>query len=316
MKAWMWARSAAMRSAARDLLHGALGADADELVEAAGRQGDLAAVQMRDRLHRAVQQAAVMADDQRRAGEAGQPALQPQGGFQVQVVGGLVQQQQVGGGEQRGGQRDAHAPAAGKFVHRAGLSRFIEAQPGEDGGGAGGCGLGADGDQPLVDFRQAHRVGAFPPRPAAPGVPGRLAAPCPAGWRRRTALPASPWPAGRATENRMLPPSSESSPAMARSRVDLPAPLRPTRPMRRPGSTVRSAPSSRVRPPRRMVAPEMTRRDMRRLIGRAAGRGQGQTSAPAAIHSAWRWIDDHTQYAYRKGRRVAGLFASFRSEGR
>jgi hypothetical protein len=55
-----------------------------------------------------------------------------------------------------------------------------------------------------------------------------------------------------------------SSPATTRRRVVLPAPLRPTRPMRRPGSTVRSAPSSRVRPPRRMVRPEMTRRDMAR----------------------------------------------------
>ena len=35
--------------------------------------------------------------------------------------------------------------------------------------------------------------------------------------------------------SRISPPSSGRSPAIARSRVDLPAPLRPTRPMRRPG---------------------------------------------------------------------------------
>src|SRR6202034_3638047 len=61
---------------------------------------------------------------------------------------------------------------------------------------------------------------------------------------------------------RISPPSSGRSPAMARNRGDLPAPLRPTSPMRRPGSTVRSAASSKVRPPRRMVAAEISRRDM------------------------------------------------------
>jgi hypothetical protein len=72
-------------------------------------------------------------------------------------------------------------------------------------------------------------------------------------------------------ESRISPPSMAISPAMARSRVDLPAPLRPTKPMRRPGSIVRPAPFSRVRPPMRMTAPEMTRRDMRRESSPVAG---------------------------------------------
>ncbi len=122
-KVWMCARSAATRSAARACCGGAFGADAHELVEAAGGQGNLAAIEMRDRLHRAVQQAAVVRDDQRRAGEARQPALQPQRRFEVEVVGRLVQQQQVGVGEQRRGQRHAHPPAAGEFRHRPRLRR-------------------------------------------------------------------------------------------------------------------------------------------------------------------------------------------------
>src|SRR4051794_33882889 len=43
------------------------------------------------------------------------------------------------------------------------------------------------------------------------------------------------------------------------SRVDLPAPLRPTRPTLRPGSTTRSADSSRARPAMRSVRSRMVR---------------------------------------------------------
>ncbi len=93
---------------------------------------------------------------------------------------------------------------------------------------------------------------------------------------------------------RMSPPSGASSPAMARSRVVLPAPLRPTRPMRRPGSTVRSAPSSSVRPPRRMVRLEMTRSDM----GRRDRTGWGARSREAAASDADRgfiWQGDRVK---------------------
>jgi hypothetical protein len=46
--------------------------------------------------HRAVQQAAVMADDQHRVGVAREVAFQPQRAFEVEVVRRLVQKQQVG----------------------------------------------------------------------------------------------------------------------------------------------------------------------------------------------------------------------------
>ena len=143
------------------LLHGFLGADPHELIEPAGRQRYFAAVEMRDRLDRAVEQAAVMRHHQRGTGEAGEPALQPQGRLQVEVVGWFIQQQQIGVGEQRGGQRHAHPPAAGKRRHRACLRRVIEAQSGEDRGGAGGRGVGTDGTQPLMDFSEPERVSAF-----------------------------------------------------------------------------------------------------------------------------------------------------------
>ena len=219
----------------------------------------LAAVEEGDRLHRAVQQAAVVRDQQHRAGEAGEPGLQPQRGFQVEVVGRFVEQQQVGVGEQRGGERHAHAPAAGEFLDRARLRGLVEAQAGEDGGGAGRGGIGADRAQAFVDLGEPDGRSAVS---ASASRARRSGSPC----STVSSSEASPEGASCATvamraraARRMSPPSSGSSPAMARSRVDLPAPLRPTRPMRRPWSTVRSAPSRMVRPPRRMAAPEMTR---------------------------------------------------------
>ena len=41
--------------------------------------------------------------------------LQPQRAFEIEIVGRLVEQQQIGLGEQHAGERHAHAPAAGKF---------------------------------------------------------------------------------------------------------------------------------------------------------------------------------------------------------
>ena len=76
-----------------------------------------------------------------------------------------------------------------------------------------------------------------PPRPAGLAVPYRPASTVSSrlgGAGRRLLLDLREAGAGG---SRMSPPSSARSPAMARSKVDLPAPLRPTRPMRRPGST-------------------------------------------------------------------------------
>ncbi len=102
-----------------------------------------------------------MRDHQRGAGEAGEPALQPHRRFQVEVVRRLVQQQQVGIGEQRRRQCHAHPPAAGEFLHRPRLRRLIEAETGQDGGGAGRGGVGADGQQTIMQLGQAVRVRGF-----------------------------------------------------------------------------------------------------------------------------------------------------------
>src|SRR5690606_16989314 len=56
---------------------------------------------------------------------------------------------------------------------------------------------------------------------------------------------------------------------------------RPTSPTLRPGSSVRSAPSSSVRPAIRSVRPEMTRRLMRAVYRRAGLSGKGLCGLPA-----------------------------------
>ena len=116
---------------------------------------------MGDRLDRAIQQPAVVGNDQGGAGKAGQPCLQPHRRFQVEVVGRFVQQQQVRVGEQRRCQRDAHAPAAGKLGDGPSLGGFVEAQARQDGGGSGRGGVGGDGNQPVVHLGEAVRVGGF-----------------------------------------------------------------------------------------------------------------------------------------------------------
>ena len=96
------------------------------VVAAVAGQAALLDVQ-RDARHR-VQEFPVVADDHQRAGVARQPAFQPDQGVEVQVVGGLVQQQQVARRHQRARQLQAHAPAAGEAVHRPLQLGHLEAQ--------------------------------------------------------------------------------------------------------------------------------------------------------------------------------------------
>ena len=78
-----------------------------------------------------------------------QPRLEPERAFEVEIVGRLVEQQQVGLGEQGRGQRHAHAPAAGELRHRPGQVGVGEAEAAQDFGGARRRPVGVDLDQPL-----------------------------------------------------------------------------------------------------------------------------------------------------------------------
>ena len=87
---------------------------------------------MEDLLGDVVEQIAVMADDENRRLAGLQIVGEPQRAFEVEIVGRLVEQQKVGLGEQHRGERDPHAPAAGKFLKRPGLRGLVEAEPLED----------------------------------------------------------------------------------------------------------------------------------------------------------------------------------------
>ncbi len=119
--------------------------------EAAGVERQLGVGEVQDEVHRAVEQFAVVTDHQRRRRVPLQPRLQPHRPFQVEEVGRLVQQQQVRLGEQRRGQRRAHAPAAGELGHRPGRSAWREPQAHQDLRRLGRRGVGADLGEAIVD---------------------------------------------------------------------------------------------------------------------------------------------------------------------
>ncbi len=86
----------------------------------AGVAGDAGARRdLDDAVHQVVEEVAVVRDEQQRAGELVQLLLQPVHRVRVEVVGGLVEQQQVGPREQRPGDGHALAEAAGELGHRA-----------------------------------------------------------------------------------------------------------------------------------------------------------------------------------------------------
>jgi hypothetical protein len=65
-----------------------------------------------------VEELPVVADHDEGAGVALEPGFEPDQGVEVQVVGGFVEEQQVGRAHQRAGQLQAHPPAAREAVDR------------------------------------------------------------------------------------------------------------------------------------------------------------------------------------------------------
>ena len=162
-----------------------------------------------------LEEGAVVADHQHGGALARQHRLQRLDGEDVEVVGGLVEQQHVRRLGEGPGQGGAPRFAAGKAV------------------GA------ADGFEPEDCSAAARRVRRAPrrrrrrPGGSSPAIRGSCAT-------RRSAVPATP----SARRSR-----GSGSPASMRSRVDLPAPLRPTRQARTPGSSARSTPSNSMARP-------------------------------------------------------------------
>ena len=115
-------------------------------------------------IDRIVEQLAVVADDQRGVRIFLQPRFQPERAFEIEIVGRLVEQQQVRLGEQRRGERHPHAPAAGKFRHRPVEIGVGEAEAVQNFRGARRRAVGVDGVELVVDLGQSPRARRSPAR--------------------------------------------------------------------------------------------------------------------------------------------------------
>jgi hypothetical protein len=105
-----------------------------------------------------IEEVAVVRHDDQRAGVGAQPPLQPQDGVEVEVVGRLVEQQQVRGHDERAREIEAHAEAAGKFAHGARFVARRKAQPGEQDLGARARRVAAGARVALVRVRDGVAV--------------------------------------------------------------------------------------------------------------------------------------------------------------
>lgn len=86
-----------------------------------------------------VEEVAVVGDEEKGAGEGAEVALEPFDGREVEVVGGFVEEEGVGGGDEDAGEFGAHLPSAAELVEG-----FGEVGGGEAEAAEGGLGIGPD----------------------------------------------------------------------------------------------------------------------------------------------------------------------------
>ncbi len=145
-----------------DLLGGVvgqpLGARALEEVVVAGVGHELLLVDVHDVVAHVVQQVAVVAYHQDCVAELLQMLRQPDHGFDIEMVRRLVEDQEVGVAEQRARECHAHAPAARERAAGPLLRVVVEAEAGQDRGGARGRGGGLDLVEAHMDVGQAQAV--------------------------------------------------------------------------------------------------------------------------------------------------------------
>ena len=134
------------------------GAQAQPVIITTRRDRQLAVFQRQCVRDAAIEQLAVMADDQHRMRIFAQIAFQPGGAFQIEIVRRLVEQQEVRLREQRAGNRRAHAPAAGEFPRRAREVCMLEAKTHQHLGRAGFGRPGVDVQQAGMDLADPVRI--------------------------------------------------------------------------------------------------------------------------------------------------------------
>ena len=197
----------------------------------------LAALEMQNMRGHVVEQIAVMADDDDARRIAREIVDEPERAFEIEIIGRLVEQQQIRLREQHRRQRDAHAPAAGEFRQRAVLRLGVEAEAGRMARRARRRRMGVDIGEPRLDFGDVVRVMRGLASRASRSARSRSAA------STKSISAVGPPGASCSTRPSLVPRrkrdcplSGAISPLMSRNSVVLPAPLRPTKPAReRPG---------------------------------------------------------------------------------
>jgi hypothetical protein len=204
---------------------------------AAAGQGQALQIDGEDLADDGVEEIAVVRDEQQRGRRRLQPLLQPEDGVEVEVVGRLVEQQQVGAAGEGARQVEAHPPATGEFGHRAREIGVAEAKAVQHFGGAGLGRIAADlavtgvqvADRLAVarasasaSSRSMRRSSASPSRTKSMALSGRAGV----SWATRAICQRG----GSSTS----PASACSSLASSANRLDLPLPLAPTTPTRHP----------------------------------------------------------------------------------
>src|SRR5262245_50278380 len=114
---------------------------------------------MQDVLGNTVQQIALVAHHDEACPIEFEEGFEPQRRLEIEMVGWLVEQQQVWLGEQQRRKCHTHAPSAGERVERPMLRLLVEAQAGEDARGPRRGAMRIDGVQPVMDLANAMRIG-------------------------------------------------------------------------------------------------------------------------------------------------------------
>ena len=112
-------------------LRAQLGLRHHHLVVGAGVDDDRVVVDVGGVRADGVQEVPIVGDDHEDALVAGEEALEPADRVEVEVVGGLVEEQRLGLAEERLGEEHAELQAAGELAHRPVVLRHRDAEPGE-----------------------------------------------------------------------------------------------------------------------------------------------------------------------------------------
>ena len=182
-----------------------------------------------------------MADQDQGAAIIAQKPFEPQRRFEVEMIGRLVEQQQIGLGEEdRGERRRASASRPTNRQPGACCIALVEPEPGEDARRPARCRMRLDLDEPGLDLgERAAAPPRLPARRAAASARGRRRAPSPAAFASPLGASWARKPMRQPRGNSIVPSSGCRTPRIRSSRVDLPAPLRPTSPTLLPSAILR-----------------------------------------------------------------------------